>query len=100
MARSKNNQPITAATLGYEAELWKMADALRGSMDAAEYKKNSHLLGSFGSTAVSCRPSFGSMGGVDMPVNLCYAFRPQQCLYFLPLPHGHGSLRPTRGVVR
>nr|WP_297808739.1 class I SAM-dependent DNA methyltransferase [Tepidiforma sp.] len=24
--------------LGYEAQLWKMADALRGSMDAAEYK--------------------------------------------------------------
>ena len=22
----------------YEAELWRMADALRGSMDAAEYK--------------------------------------------------------------
>ncbi len=28
----------TAATIGYEAELWQMADALRGSMDAAEYK--------------------------------------------------------------
>ena len=28
----------SAATTGYEAELWKMADALRGSMDAAEYK--------------------------------------------------------------
>ena len=27
-----------AATTGYEAELWRMADALRGSMDAAEYK--------------------------------------------------------------
>ena len=27
-----------AATTGYEAELWKMADTLRGSMDAAEYK--------------------------------------------------------------
>ena len=27
-----------AATTGYEAELWGMADALRGSMDAAEYK--------------------------------------------------------------
>jgi len=27
-----------SAPLGYEAELWKMADALRGSMDAAEYK--------------------------------------------------------------
>ena len=26
------------ATMGYEAQLWKMADALRGSMDAAEYK--------------------------------------------------------------
>ena len=26
------------ATTGYEAELWQMADALRGSMDAAEYK--------------------------------------------------------------
>ena len=30
---NKNN-----ATTGYEAELWQMADALRGSMDAAEYK--------------------------------------------------------------
>ncbi|MCK4271616.1 N-6 DNA methylase [bacterium] len=28
----------TAANLGFEAELWKTADALRGSMDAAEYK--------------------------------------------------------------
>ena len=26
------------ATTGYEAKLWRMADALRGSMDAAEYK--------------------------------------------------------------
>jgi type I restriction enzyme M protein len=26
------------AVIGYEAELWKMADTLRGSMDAAEYK--------------------------------------------------------------
>ncbi|MDZ7407802.1 MAG: type I restriction-modification system subunit M [candidate division KSB1 bacterium] len=41
MARRKNNhQPAatSGATVGYEAELWKMADALRGSMDAAEYK--------------------------------------------------------------
>ena len=28
----------TGATTGYEADLWAMADALRGSMDAAEYK--------------------------------------------------------------
>src|SRR5712692_7475937 len=28
----------TAANVGYEAQLWRMADALRGNMDAAEYK--------------------------------------------------------------
>jgi type I restriction enzyme M protein len=28
----------SGALIGYEAELWQMADALRGSMDAAEYK--------------------------------------------------------------
>ncbi len=30
--------PDGGATIGHEAELWSMADALRGSMDAAEYK--------------------------------------------------------------
>ena len=30
--------PNSGATTGHEAELWAMADALRGSMDAAEYK--------------------------------------------------------------
>jgi type I restriction enzyme M protein len=35
MARKKNN---AAANVDYESELWQMADALRGSMDAAEYK--------------------------------------------------------------
>ncbi len=34
-ARTKNT---TGANVGYEAQLWQMADALRGSMDAAEYK--------------------------------------------------------------
>ena len=28
----------SGATTGYEAELWQMADTLRRSMDAAEYK--------------------------------------------------------------
>ena len=32
------NMETNGATTGYEAELWQMADTLRGSMDAAEYK--------------------------------------------------------------
>src|SRR5262249_53690719 len=31
---------------------------------------------------------------------LDYAVRPQQFLYFFPLPQGHGSLRPTFGNER
>jgi type I restriction enzyme M protein len=38
MARATKVKNGTAANVGYEAELWRMADALRGSMDAAEYK--------------------------------------------------------------
>ena len=42
MARSVQKKSrgteTNGATVGYEAELWRMADALRGSMDAAEYK--------------------------------------------------------------
>jgi type I restriction enzyme M protein len=33
---AKNND--TTANLGYEAQLWQMADALRNNMDVAEYK--------------------------------------------------------------
>ena len=36
--RSKKTSETSGATVGYEAQLWQMADALRGSMDAAEYK--------------------------------------------------------------
>ncbi len=41
MARTgsnKNQEAGDGATTGYERELWEMANALRGSMDAAEYK--------------------------------------------------------------
>ncbi len=34
----KTAKPDGGATPGHEAELWAMVDALRGSMDAAEYK--------------------------------------------------------------
>lgn len=36
--RAINNRPDTSANLGFEAQLWQTANALRGSMDAAEYK--------------------------------------------------------------
>jgi type I restriction enzyme M protein len=36
--RKKSGPSPTGAIVGYEAQLWQMADALRGSMDAAEYK--------------------------------------------------------------
>src|SRR5678815_5270494 len=41
MARTNKSDQIkmnNGANVGYEAQLWQMADALRGSMDAAEYK--------------------------------------------------------------
>jgi type I restriction enzyme M protein len=37
-ALAKKTTKSTGANIGYEAQLWQMADALRGSMDAAEYK--------------------------------------------------------------
>ena len=36
--KTRTQAETHAATTGHEAELWRMADALRGSMDAAEYK--------------------------------------------------------------
>jgi type I restriction enzyme M protein len=35
---SRNKSSNNGATVGYEQQLWQMADALRVSMDAAEYK--------------------------------------------------------------
>jgi type I restriction enzyme M protein len=37
-SKESSKKGTTDATIGYEAKLWQMADALRGSMDAAEYK--------------------------------------------------------------
>ena len=38
MKKKPNAKDNDGATVGYEAKLWLMADALRGSMDAGEYK--------------------------------------------------------------
>ena len=37
MATARTTEPGDTVT-GYDSQLWRMADALRGSMDAAEYK--------------------------------------------------------------
>ncbi len=37
MATARTTEPGDTVT-GYESHLWRMADALRGSIDAAEYK--------------------------------------------------------------
>ena len=34
----KNRDHGGGAATGYKADLWRMADPMRGSMDAAEYK--------------------------------------------------------------
>jgi type I restriction enzyme M protein len=52
-ARNASRGRSDGAIVGYEAELWRMADALRGSMDAAEYK---HV--SVDRTHQSCRSSW------------------------------------------
>ena len=36
--RTKTKPEDNGATTGYESQLWQMADALRGSMDASDYK--------------------------------------------------------------
>ena len=36
--KTASTRADSGATTGHEAELWAMADTLRGSMDAAEYK--------------------------------------------------------------
>jgi type I restriction enzyme M protein len=38
MAKKAGRKNNAGATIGYEAQLWQMADALRGFVDAAENK--------------------------------------------------------------
>ena len=47
MAKRKNKpgkSDATSATVGYEAQLWQMADALRGNMEAAKYSQVAPVL--------------------------------------------------------
>ena len=37
-AAARSESSGSGATVGFEAQLWKSADALRNNMDAAEYK--------------------------------------------------------------
>src|SRR3990172_2083617 len=38
MAKKQSGKKQNGGPIGYEAQLWQMADALRNNMDAAEYK--------------------------------------------------------------
>src|SRR3954469_26059892 len=38
VAKKNGTSASGSAPIGYEAQLWQMADALRNNMDAAEYK--------------------------------------------------------------
>jgi len=48
--------------------------------------------------AESCRPILQLLNSATPDSCLDYASLPQQFLYFFPLPHGQGSLRPTFGA--
>ena len=43
----------------------------------------------------SMRPPIKTATHLVTNTDLASAFPAQHCLYFLPLPHGHGSLRPV-----
>ena len=92
--------PNDGVTIGREAELWAMADALRGSIDAAEYK---HVVLANGSMSSSqsgegeIRTNLIEAGLVDcmvaLPGQLFYSTQVPACLWFLV----HG--RPRRGEI-
>ena len=75
----------TGATTGYEAPLWQMADALRGSMDAAAYK---HVV-------------LGRRGGGSGADRIVEAIRPGVRRGYAPYPiiaKFHGCLHQNRSL--
>ncbi len=93
------------ATVGHEAQLWQMADALRGSMDAAEYK---HVVLGSSSSSTSNQSGEGEIrkglieaGLVDCMVallgQLFYSTQIPACLWFLARDRkGVSGTRPVR----
>ena len=57
----------------------------------------------FSDRSIVCCRNFYGISAWRMLLFRPYAailfYRPQHCLYFLPLPHGHGSFLPTFGNV-
>ena len=53
----------SAANVGYEAQLWRMADTLRNNMDAAEYKHVVLALGDQGRISRAALEEWSRTGG-------------------------------------
>lgn len=69
MASKRQRDLSSSATVGYEAELWRMADALRGLMDAAEYKHIVLGLIFLISTSGTPRPELRTCWGVSTSIS-------------------------------
>jgi type I restriction-modification system DNA methylase subunit len=104
LAKANENSTSTSATgsnVGYEARLWQMADALRGSMDAAEYK---HVVLGLLSQFASAE---GKKGGefytprcvAALPGQLFYSTQIPACLWFLARDKKNHRFRDRRGHV-
>jgi hypothetical protein len=78
--------------------------ARRGDL-ITETQRHEVVLSVLQSNGSAIRRVFGANASVtvtranDSPRQYVYAVRPQQFLYFLPLPHGQGSFRPTLGLT-
>src|SRR5437667_12303941 len=67
--------------------------------DILAQSTDSQWLHQIGRQPTARQSRYGGGASLTLPEKL-HATRPQQFLYFLPLPQGHGSLRPTFGIER
>ncbi|MBI5441957.1 MAG: hypothetical protein HY900_12190 [Deltaproteobacteria bacterium] len=74
---SKNQK---GSPLGYEAQLWQLADALRGSMDAAEYKHARIKVSRVGDVAFTSKGTIGRFARIGATTER-FVHSPQVCFW-------------------